>query len=242
MKFRLWRRRMSVSSSRVKIKTQMPWTIRILAALLVIGLGGTAALWIYDKGRGLTGAYADDAREQLGQYKEQLESVITERDRFSSMANAAESQLNIEKSAQKQLVVQVKTLEAENTRLKEDLAFFESLLPNATGPQGIAIRRMKVDMLAPNQLRYRLLVMQGGGGQRFVGSMQLAITTLHNGKNAMMIFPDETLADQGKLKLNFKYYQRVEGVLTLPEGTAAEMVQARILEKGQIRAQLSANL
>lgn len=113
----------------------------MLAALLVIGLGGTAALWIYDKGRGLTGAYADDAREQLGQYKEQLESVITERDRFSSMANAAESQLNIEKSAQKQLVVQVKTLEAENTRLKEDLAFFESLLPNATGPQGIAIRR-----------------------------------------------------------------------------------------------------
>ncbi|HEY0847363.1 MAG TPA: DUF6776 family protein, partial [Noviherbaspirillum sp.] len=154
-----------------------------------------------------------------------------------------ESQLNIERSAQSQLATQVKTLVAENARLKEDLAFFESLLPNATGPQGIAIRRLKVDHIAPNQLRYRLLIMQGGkGDRRFTGTLQLAVTTLQDGKSAMMVFPEGVPGEQEKFKLNFMHYQRVEGVLTLPEGVSTKLVQARVLENGQVRAQLSANL
>jgi cell division protein FtsB len=243
MKFKLWRRRMSVSAPKMTIKTQMPWAMRMLLAILAIGLGGAIALWIYEGSRGLADVRTDNAREKIAQYKDQLEALKTERDQFSTTVNAAESQLNIERSAQKQLAAQVKNLESENRQLKEDLAFFESLLPNATGPQGVSIRRLKVDLIAPNQLRYRLLIMQGGSGEpRFIGNLQLALTTLQDGKNAMMTFPDSTPVEQEKFKLSFKYYQRVEGVLTLPEGVSTKMVQARVLEKGQMRAQLATNL
>lgn len=194
-------------------------------------------------GRGLTGATTDRIREQLAEYKAQVEQLAAERDRYSTTVNAAESQLNIERSAQKQLVLQVKALEAENARLQEDLAFFDSLLPNTSGARGVAIRRLKVEKIAPNQLRYRLLVMQGGRGERhFSGSLQLVVTTSQDGKNAMMIFPPEDSADQGKFKLGFKHYQRVEGVLTLPEGVETKVVLARVLENGQVRTQLSTNL
>jgi hypothetical protein len=243
MKFKLWRRRRSVSSPKMTIKTQMSWPMRMLLAVLAIGLGGAIALWIYDAGRGLAGVRTDNAHEQLIKYKEQLDALNAEREQYSSTANAVESKLNIERSAQKQLAAQVKNLEAENTQLKEDLAFFESLLPNATGPQGISIRRLKVDLIASNQLRYRMLIMQGGSGeQRFVGNLQLGVTTLLDGKNAMMTFPDLTPIEQEKFKLSFKHYQRVEGVLILPEGASAKMVQARVLERGQMRAQLATNL
>lgn len=243
MKYKLWRRRLSVSSPKMTIKTQMPWTLRIVIAVIALGIAGAMALWIHDAGRGLTGGDAHEAKVQLAQYKKEIETLTVERDQLSATANAAESKLNIERSAQNQLAAQVKTLMSENTRLKEDLAFFESLLPNATGSQGISIRRLKVDLLAPNQLRYRLLVMQGGAGnQHFVGSLQLVVTALQDGKDAMMTFPDGDPAEQVKFKLGFRHYQRVEGVLTLPEGSAAKLVQARVLEKGQIRAQVSANL
>lgn len=243
MKFRLWRRRMSVSSSQMAIKMQLPWPVRMLVFAAVIGLGGAIAMWVYDMGRGLTGAHADDTRAQLARYKEQVEQLGTERDQFSTAANAAESKLNIERSAQKQLLSQVKTLEAENIRLKEDLAFYDSLLPNATGPEGIAIRRLKIDVVSPNQLRYRLLVMQGGrNGNHFVGSLQLAVTTIRDGKSVMMVFPDANSGERDKFKLGFRHYQRVEGLLTLPEGVLAKTVLARVLEKDQIRAQLAANL
>ncbi|HJV73332.1 MAG TPA: DUF6776 family protein [Noviherbaspirillum sp.] len=225
------------------IRTQKPWTVRLLAMVIVLGLAGALAMWVYEMGRGLTGLNADGIRQQLVQYKEQIETLTAERDQLSSTANAAESRLTIEQSAQKQLASQVKVLESENIRLKEDLAFFESLLPNATGPAGVTIRRLKVDLQPPNQLRYRLLVMQGGNGeQQFVGTLQLVVTVLQDGKNAMMTFPDASPAEQGKFKLGFRHYQRVEGVLTLPEGSAAKQVQARVLEKGQVRTQASANL
>lgn len=243
MKFRLWRRRMSVSSPRMTIKTQLSWPIRLIGIAAAIGLAAAAAMWTYDMGRSLTAPQFDDPSEQLARYKEQVEQISAERDHFSTTANAAESQINIERAAQTQLAVQVKTLEAENTALKEDLAFFESLLPNAIGSQGIAIRRMKIVPLPSHQLHYRLLIMQGGSGeQTFVGNLQLAVTILQDGKSAMMIFPAaNAVAEQEKFRLSFKHYQRVEGVLTLPEGASTKTVEARVLEKGQIRAQQSAN-
>ncbi len=204
---------------------------------------GALLMWSYDTGRVMQRVHSDNIREQLANTKEQVEKLTAERDRLSTTVNAAESQLNMERAAQKQLAVQLRNLEADNIRLKEDLTFFESLLPNAIGPQGVSIRRLKIDQVAPNQIRYRLLVMQGGkGDQQFVGNLQLAVTTLQNGKNAMMTFPEMNPSEQAKFKLGFKHYQRIEGVLTLPEGVSAKLVQARVLEKGQIRAQLSANL
>jgi hypothetical protein len=244
MKFRLWRRRMSVSSRRMTIKTQVAWPIRFIGVAAVLGLAGAAAMWAYDMGRNLTAPRLDNSREQLiQQYRQQIDQLSTERDHFSAMANASESQINMERAAQKQLAAQSKALENENTALKEDLAFFETLLPNAIGSQGIAIRRMKVEALSPNQLRYRLLVMQGGRGeQMFAGNLQLVVTVLQDGKSAMITFPAlSAVAEQEKFRLSFKNYQRVEGVLTLPPGASTTMVQARVLAKGQIRAQQSAN-
>jgi hypothetical protein len=133
-------------------------------------------------------------------------------------------------------------LELELAKLKEDLAFFESLLPNATS-QGVAIRRLKVDLTSPNQIRYRMLIMQGGKGDReFAGNLQLSVNVVQTGKNAVINFPEGNNGGSEKFKLGFKQYQTIEGVLILPEGAVAKAVQARVLENGQLRAQLSTNL
>jgi primosomal protein N' len=226
------------------IKTALPWPLRVAFIGIVLGLGGAVAMWTYDLGRNITGFNPDAINQRLALLKEQVEKLSSERDQFSTTVNAAESQLNIERSAQKQLAEQVKVLETENTKLKEDLTFFESLLPANSG-KGIAIRRLKADLVAPNQLQYRVLVMQGGRGPGkpdFVGSLQFAVTVVQEGKSVMMMFPSGNSGEVDKFKLGFKHYQRAEGVLTLPDGVSVKTVQARILENGQIRAQQSANL
>jgi hypothetical protein len=240
---KLWLRRMSVSAPRMTIKTQMPWYWRLAFAVVVVAVGGAGALWAYDLGRSLAGINPGATRRQVSELKDELEKLRAEHDRFSTTVNSAESQLNIEKAAQKQLVTQVKALESENTKLKEDLAFFESLLPADTGPLGVSIRRLKAEVVVPNQLSYRLLVMQGGKGAKdFAGNLQLVVTVIQGGKSAMMIFPGGKTSDADRFKLAFKHYQRMEGVLTLPEGVTMKAVQARILQNGQIRAQQAANL
>ena len=77
--------------------------------------------------------------------------------------NASESKLQIERAVQAQLGKQVKALEDENARLKEDLAFFENLIPSARQDNGLLINRFRVDPGAlPGEFRYRLLLLQGG--------------------------------------------------------------------------------
>ena len=244
MKYKLWVRRMSISAPKMTVKSHYPWPLKALFLVLVLGFGGAIALWIYDLGRDFTGHSPVVSKQQLADLNEKVGALTAERDRFSSTVNAAESRLNIEKAAQEQLGQQIKVLETENAKLKEDLAFFEGLLPNATGSQGITIQRLTAELLTPTQLRYRMLIMQGGKGANFVGNVQLLVTATVAGKSTVLIFPgaSATAAEKTASQLDFKYYQRVEAELTLPEGAVVKAIQAKVMEKGQMRAQQTSNL
>ena len=244
MKYKLWVRRMSISAPKMTVKSHYPWPLKALFLVLVLGFGGAVAMWIYDLGRDFTGHSPMVSKQQLAELNEKVNTLTAERDRFSSTVNAAESRLNIEKAAQEQLGQQIKVLETQNAKLKEDLAFFEGLLPNATGSQGITIQRLTAELVTPTQLRYRMLIMQGGKGANFVGNVQLLVTATVAGKSTVLIFPGAgaTAAEKTASQLDFKYYQRVEAELTLPEGAVVKVIQAKVMEKGQVRAQQTSNL
>ncbi|HEX7644335.1 MAG TPA: DUF6776 family protein [Burkholderiaceae bacterium] len=224
------------------IKTQLPWPLRAAGILLFLAVCVAVLKFGYEEGR-LPGLSGGVSRVQVEQLREQVEKLTAERDQYSTTANSAETKQNMDKSEQAQLELQVKSLEGENLKLKEDLAFFESLLPADNNSFGVSIRRMKAETVAPNQLHYQLLIMQGGKVDHdFAGNLQLTVTVVQAGKNVMIVFPEQNTTEPDKYKLTFKHYQRAEGVLTLPEGAVAKAVQARVLDKGQIRAQLSMNL
>ena len=239
-KSRFWQRR--IAASKMTINHQQPWPIKLAQIALVIGVGGAIALWTYDLGRSF--AFGPKfSVEHLKSLQQQVVSLVAERDQLAATANTTESKENIERSTQKQLANQVKILTVENLKLKDDLAFFESLMPSTTGPDGISVKRIKAEILAPNQLKYRVLVMQGGKSKSdFGGEMQLILTLVQTGKPVMMQFPDAKLGEAGKLKLFFKYYQRLEGIIAIPEGAIVKAIQVKVLEKGLQRAQQSINL
>jgi hypothetical protein len=236
-----WLQRWSVAAPRMTIRNHLPWPLRAVFIAIVLGLGGAIALWTYDMGRNFTGFKPAVTKEQFADLQERLQQVGAERDRFQATVNAFDSRLNMEHALQAQLSKQIQSLEAENGRLKDDLSFFESLLPTDNNMQGIVIRRLKIEMVEPTQLRYQLLMMQGGRrAPDFVGNYQLIVTLVQNGKNAMITFPKPGAAD--KYTLSFAHYQRVEGLLPVPEGATVKSVQVKILQKGAVRAQQFANL
>ncbi len=241
LKRKLWLSRWSVGAPRMTIRNHLPWPLRAIFIAIVVGLGGAVAMWAYDAGRNFTGFGERPTASQFEALRGELQQVEKERDDYRATVNAAESRLNIEKAMQAQLAEQVRTLEAQNGKLKEDLAFFESLLPTATGSSGLSIRRLKAEMIDPTHLRYRMLLMQGGRGtQEFNGSYQLVVTLVQNDKSAMITFPKPESA--GAYRLSFKHYQRVEGVLDVPPDAVVKSVQIKVLERGAVRAQQSENL
>ncbi|WP_395822784.1 DUF6776 family protein [Collimonas sp.] len=245
MKYKLRVRRMSISAPKMTVKSHLPWPLKAAFLTLVLGFGGALAMVIYDLGRDFTGHKPALSKQKLAELNDKISALTLERDPFSTTVNAAESQLNIEKATQEQLSQQIRMLEAENAKLKEDLAFFEGLLPNATGNQGITIQRLTAELLTPTQLRYRMLIMQGGKGSGdFVGEVQVMVTVTVGGKNVILTFPavGAKAGDRAAYRLDFKYYQWVEAILPLPEGAVVKAIQAKVLEKGQTRAQQTTNL
>lgn len=227
---------------KLTITQERPWHIKAAIAIIIIAIAGAVAWWAY--GMGKTFAFGRKvSAEQVETLNKQVAELTAERDKLALAANTIESTVNIDKSTQKQLTDQVKALTTENLKLKDDLAFFESLSPSAVGPEGISVQNFKVEILNPGQLRYRALVMQGGkAGRDFIGEMQFSLNLVQAGKPATMLFPDPKSGDAGKLKLSFRHYQRLEGTISLPEGATVKAVQARVLMNGQIRAQQSVNL
>jgi hypothetical protein len=240
MKWKLLLRNLSISSPAVTIRSRLPWSIRLLLGFAMFAMAAAAGMAIYEYGRGITGP---DRRELVGEIERlnsELRESEAERQRLTATVTAFESQLKVERAAQEQLARQAGQLEAEAVRLREDLAFFESLLPTRADASGIQIRsfRMQSDG-EPDTLRYRLLVQQAGKPERdFVGQVQMQVNLTREGQTLTIEVPEADNAETRRsLELAFRHYQRVEGALKLPEGAIARSVVVRIVAAGQTLAQ-----
>lgn len=208
-----------------------------LLLALALGLGAAFAMLAYDFGKQRMAAEGDKEREQTALLKQEVE-------RLNGVLAAADSMRNIERAAQEQLAEQVKTLESENARLKEDLSFYERLLPAKLKDDDIAIRRFAAEAVPPNQLRYRLLILarDGADKQGFAGKAQIIVNAIQQDRRLTVIFPQPGSPEEQHFSLRFRHYQRLEGILNLPEGALPRSVQARVLENGRIKTQQTVKL
>lgn len=238
------RQRFGISAPRMTVNTHVAWYWRLLSLIVVLSCSLALAAWMYDAGRRFAGFDRGEAEQELTQLREGAAKLARETAELRASVNASESQLQIERTAQTQLAKQVKALEEENARIKEDLAFFENLIPSERRDNSLSINRFKVEPDAlPGEYRYRLLLLQGGKRDKpFQGSLQLLVTLQQGGKDAIITLPEDGSAEA--YKISFKYFQRVEGTFRIAPGGSVKAVQVRIFEigSGQARATQSFKL
>jgi hypothetical protein len=242
------RRRFGISAPNVTVKAQVAWYWRWLGLVLGAAMAVAIAGWMYDAGRRFAGFDRSELQQELTDARERLASLEAENKDLGAQAHAGEAKLQIERTAQQQLANQVKVLEEENARLKEDLGFFENLMPAEARDPGLSINRFRVDPdVVAGHYRYRLLLLQNGKRvAEFQGNLQL-ILTLHDAtKDAILTLPNDAASDNKTdaktYRVNFRYFQRVEGMFQIPAGSSLKSVQVRILENGVVKATQTFNL
>ncbi len=240
MKWKLLLRKLSVSSPEVSVRSHLPLPLRLLLLFFVLALAASVGVAIYEYGRGFAGPDRRELVDEVERLQSQLREAEAERSKLNATITALQAQMKVERAAQEQLAKQANELDAEASRLREDLAFFESLLPTKANASGILIRsfRMQADG-APEAMRYRLLVQQAGKPERdFVGTVQMQVNLVRDGRSFALQIPDPAVPESRRaLELSFRHYQRVEGSFTLPEGATARSVVVRIMAAGQTHAQ-----
>ena len=234
MRFKLLRRRLTISAPRMAVRSAMPWPLRWAGAAIVLGFCAAIALWAFEFGKSIAGLDTG-AKEELIQLRSDVVKLREERDKAQSVFNTSASLITAEKAARDQLATQIKALEAENRALRDDLGFFEKLIP--TSAEGVAIRAMQAEVLAGTQLKWQLLVIQPvKNAPEFRGKLEMSLAGTLNGKPWMMELPG------GPQPLQFRQYRRVEGMVDLPPQAVVKNVSAKVVEGTATRAVQSIKL
>jgi hypothetical protein len=210
------------------VRSHMAWPLRWAMVALALGFSAAIALWAFEFGKDIAGLDSG-AKEELAKLKSEVSQLRDEHEKARSVANTSGSLLTAEKAAQDKLVGQVKQLESENRALREELGFFEKLMPSS-GNDSIAIRGLQAEMLGDARLKWQVLVMQPGKNiPEFNGKLELTLGGTKDGK-------PWTMPLSGPQALQVRQHRRLEGVIDLPPQVVVKSLSARVFEGSTTRA------
>lgn len=242
MRTRLLLRRLTVSAPRMAVRSALPWPLRWAMLAIVLGFCAAIALWAFEFGKeiaGLDGGAREDlvkARATIASLNAELAALKEARDKAQSIANTAATLLTSEKVAQEKLVSQNRQLEADNLRLRDDLGFFEKLIPTG-GAENLLIRGLQAEVKSGRQVKWQVLVIQSAKNPpEFNGRLELSFIGTLNGK------PWSASLAEGALPIKLRQYGRLEGLFELPAQVVLKTVSAKVLEGTTTRAAQSTRL
>lgn len=220
------------------IRSALPWPLRWAAAALVLGFCAAIGLWAFELGKDLAGI-DDNAKEEFVKLRSEVAQLKEQRDKAQSVLNTSGSLLTAEKAAQEKLLSQVKQLESENRALRDDLGFFEKLIPSG-GNEGISIRGLQAESInAGAQLKWQVLIIQPTkNAPEFNGKLEITLSGLQGGAAGSGVGgkPWSQVAGGQAQALRFKQYSRMENVVDLPPQTVVKQISVKVIEGSATRA------
>ncbi|HSX93556.1 MAG TPA: DUF6776 family protein [Hydrogenophaga sp.] len=228
MRLRFGRRRWKAGAPRMSVRSALPWPLRWLGAAVMLGLCGALALWAFEFGKDIAGLDRN-AREELERLRQEVVTLRADLAALSSEDHTAQSRLTTERSLQEQLRVQIRQLEADNQALRNDLGFFERLIP--AGGDALAIRGLQAERLSATQWRWQVLMIQAArNAPDFKGALEISFTGTLAGK------PWSAKHAPAPQPVLVKGYLRQEGVVDLPAQAVVKTVTAKLLQGSAVRS------
>ncbi|MDT8363728.1 MAG: hypothetical protein RQ714_03650 [Nitrosomonas sp.] len=232
------RSKTDISAPVMVVRAHVSWYKRALVVMTGLLLVALLAYGAYEAGKetgkvnvnGETSATTTDpALEQileasncLKKYNETLCTQIADLIR----------QLQISNATRVDLAKQVKSLDEENERLREDLSLFQRLISgNDDAADGeLVIHRFSLEpSQIPGEYLYTLLLAQGGKRlKNFTGNLEFAVELTQDGEKKLIALVDENASKA--FPVDFRYYHRLEKSFQVPAETIVENLQVRIFE------------
>ena len=236
MRFKLLRRRLTISAPRMAVRSALPWPFRWAVIAIVFGFCAAIGLWAFEFGKEIAGLERGSKeevtrlRQELMAVKADLDKTRESRDEMQRIANTAGTLVTTEKAAQEQLVARAQKLETENQRLRDDLGFFEKLIPTP-GTDGVAIRGVQAELVSPGVVKWQVLVLQASkNAPEFAGKLEMNFAGTLNGKAWASGLTG------GAMAVTVRQYGRLEGEFEVPPQVILKSVAARLLDTNGVRS------
>jgi hypothetical protein len=172
----------------------------------------------------------------------EVENLRAENREIKEELNRNRAIADLDKVAKSKLEVLINNLEAENGKLKQDLAFFETFVPSSDNNL-VNLKRLQVikDSL-PYQFRYKALVIQGSDKPPVKLDVQIVAKLLQSGKPLVMVLPGPSNSNDPQFKIELKRFARLDGMFVIPSNSKLMSLEIRLQEEGAIKASASIKL
>jgi cell division protein FtsB len=231
-------RHFRIDAPRMAVRSHLPWPWRVVVVVALLAIVGGMWWWGFDFGQIFGGFNRKEIAAKVVALEADNEKMRTELTTLRARNSQLESELAMTAGAQATLSKQALELSGENSQLKEELSFLQKLVSDTNKQVGLAIQRLTAER--DDAWHYSVLVVRGGTPRdEFEGSLALQATVQPAptggvaARPVVVTLPDERPDLAPALKLKFKYYQRLEGMIPVPPGAQVKSVTARAFETGQ---------
>ena len=211
----------SPSGAAVLPRARHPWwAYGLLATVLLAALLGAWGLWTLASGG------SDDPRAELARR-------IAEVERLEQDVATLKRSDQISRDANQELQATLAVRDEEIAALRADVAFYERFVGATAQPRGLSVHELELRPQQNNGRVWRFVATLTQTRDRDTpseGQLLLSLEGTRDGKLQKLSWPDlRQQPDAAGQPYAFKYFQRVEGDLMLPEGFVPLRVNARLV-------------
>ncbi|HHC71971.1 MAG TPA: hypothetical protein ENK54_03660 [Thiotrichales bacterium] len=167
---------------------------------------------------------------ELGRLRERLDERVR---RVAELENAA----IIDRKAREEIRADLMRLQRDNLELREELAFYRSIVSPTEGDAGIRIQELTVaPTVEPGGYRYSLTLIQVHGRNARHRSLRFSLDMRVEGvQEGLMTTLPLSQVGVGKRpkRQEIKYFRRINGSLRLPEGFEPRAVWVQVKTRGK---------
>lgn len=195
-----------------------PWYRFMIFCLFVVALGAFSWLtYRYGVGQGME--TREQAVHERDKYKDQLAEstriIASQRQQIADLKVGGQ----IDSKANEEVRQTVESLQNQIAELNEEIRFYKGvMLPNAE-EKGLRIERLDLKGEGvPGKFRYSLLLTQVVDKHDYIqGDVQIALEGTQDNQDSSL--PLDKVSDASNdIKFRFRYFQNIDGELTIPAG------------------------
>jgi len=140
----------------------------------------------------------------------------------------------VDNQSNQQLVETVKQLQEAQRQLESELKFYRNIMAPELDKQGLTIAEFDVTQTGNNgNPRFKLVLTQAGRQEQFLkGDVELKLHGKLDGESKVYPFRELGTFNAKDFQFQFRYFQNIEGELSLPEGFTAEFVTVQAKTRG----------
>lgn len=177
-----------------------------------------------------------NVQQERDQLRSQLAENIEQLDSLQQQIINAEQASAVDRQALLEIQSVLVELREDNAQLEEDVLFYRQIMSPENTENGLVIGQLDLSSTEEeNRIRYRIELKQLTNNENVIsGHANVNIVGMQEGQEVSM--PLRELAvdeDQLDIRLQFRYFQNIEGELVLPENFVPETIQIIAESQGQ---------